>query len=234
MFWDVLISLGLLSAAIAMAWMGVRVSIYPPNSEQEKKRYKIWFLILGSLAAALTIAQGIRNGLSQHDLMETIKNNRPVVNVLPASPTIQVTSPPAPPAPKSDHGPTGPSRIDVKIFPEKPSPTAYPTDKSINPGATVLLTSLGEYRNPVFELKCSVPCTFYPAFSFFQGKHTTSTWTKQLASPSGSPNTIRIRLIMPVKFEPDEQLTLAFRSNDKRGLSITDVRPYLGKDLTQQ
>lgn len=232
MFWDITIAVSILATAVFMAYLGVDVTLHPPDTPKKIRNRKIAFWSLGIIAGALTVLQGVRNGLSQHELIEVIKNNKPIINVLPASPTIQVTSSPALPAPKSEYGPTGPPQIDARTFPQKASSVAYTTDKSVNPGTSVLITSRGEYRTPVFELKCSVPCTFYPAFSQFYGKHVSGTLLEQLRSPS--PQVVRIRMTMPVKLEADEQVTLEFRSNDKQELSITDIHPYLGKDLTPQ
>lgn len=98
MFWDTLIGLGLLGTAAAMAWMGVRVSLYPPNAEAEKKSRKKWFLRLGGIAAVLTIAQGIRNGLTQQDLLDAIARNKPTITVQPTP--VTVNNLPSIPTPK--------------------------------------------------------------------------------------------------------------------------------------
>jgi hypothetical protein len=225
MTWEILISIGLLAAASIMAWMGVRVSLYPLNTEYEKRKLKRWFIALGVIASVLTIAQGIRNGISQRELLDEIAKNKPVINVQPAP--VTVNNLPAPPPPLPGNSKQQP-QISAETFPEKATPGGNPNLGNDKPGVSVLITAHTVYRSPVIEMKCSVPCKFIPVFSFFHGKYMTSTMTEQLASPPNSPDTIRVRLVMPVKFEPDEQLSLEFRSTDNRELAITGVRPYLG------
>jgi hypothetical protein len=103
MFWDIFISIGLLAVACAMAWIGVHVSLYPPNSETEKRHRKILFLVLGAVAIALTVAQGIRNGITQQELIRTISQNKPQVNVTVPAPTV-IQEPPL--APQKATGPS--------------------------------------------------------------------------------------------------------------------------------
>ena len=126
--------------------------------------------------------------------------------------------------------PTKAPQISAETFPERIAPGTTASLGNDKPGMHVLITAHTAYRNPVIEMNCSVPCTFFPALSFFHGKYMTSTMTEQLASPPGAPNTIRIRLVMPVKFEADEQLSLEFRSKDSRELAITGVHPYFDTD----
>ena len=116
-------------------------------------------------------------------------------------------------------------RITAESFPEKPGSSQYDS----TPGASVLVTALTTYRNPVLEMECNVPCTFVAGLSFFQGKHVSGTMLEELPALPDSPNLIRIKMLMPVKLEIDEQLTLQFRSKDNRELAITNVRPHLGK-----
>ncbi len=88
MVWDILIDVALAATTFAMAWVGVHVSLYPVTSEKDKRARKKWFIALGAFAIALTIAQGIRNEITQNDLLGAIRSNKPVVNVQPAPVTV--------------------------------------------------------------------------------------------------------------------------------------------------
>ena len=93
MFWDILIAVGLAADAILMAYLGINVSLHPPNAKNNsvKKAYRLWFLLLGLVAVILTCAQVVRNGIAQHQLIDAIKHNKSNITT-----TVQNGSVPSP------------------------------------------------------------------------------------------------------------------------------------------
>jgi len=77
---DILVSLGLVAVSSRMGYLGVHVTLHPPD-EAAKPKLKRQFIILAFLVCALTVVQGIRIGISQNELITTIKNNPPKVEV---------------------------------------------------------------------------------------------------------------------------------------------------------
>jgi uncharacterized membrane protein YidH (DUF202 family) len=156
MLGDIAIAVGLLAVAVIMAYLGVRVTLHPPTTPPEKRNYKLAFLILGVFAGVLTVVQGILNWKSQHDLMEAIKNGKPpVVNVLPSTATIQVTTAPPPLVLKA--------AVSLVQSPLPTQAIEYPWQRKINldkPGASAIVTASGELKHPLFIFKCSVPCMY--------------------------------------------------------------------------
>lgn len=63
---DIAISASLAALTMAMAYLGVHVTLHPPNeSPRAQFWYKVGFLICGLFAIALVIAQGVRSRNSQ-------------------------------------------------------------------------------------------------------------------------------------------------------------------------
>lgn len=63
---DIFISAILAVVTIAMAYLGVHVTLHPPNESPRMRRsYKVGFLACGVIAVSLVIIQGIRAGRSQ-------------------------------------------------------------------------------------------------------------------------------------------------------------------------
>jgi hypothetical protein len=217
MVWDIFISLGLLAAASAMAWMGVRVSLYPPRLKAEKNRHMVWFLVLGVIAAVLTIAQGIRNGISQKELLDQIAKNKPTITVQPAP--VTVNNLPAAPALTPTHSNEQP-QITFTQQPLKPGPAGYPAGQSDKPGVLAIVTMTNTFVNPAFQAKCSVPCSFLSAMAI-----DSSTGAEPLPQPS--EDIIRVRFTIPGRLAAGKQVTLDIRSKDDKPVSLIWVRPYL-------
>jgi hypothetical protein len=201
---DVSIALGLLASASRMAWLGVHVSLYPPKLEVEKRKRKKQFLWLGGIAAALTIAQGVRNGITQQELLRTISQNRPQVNVTVPPSTVIQQSAPSPSTP-AQVGPTW------KWQRSKDDPGIAHTQ----PGLTALISAVAPSSDLTFTVKCSVPCSFDKAQS-------TSIATASLfvPLPSSDPTISRVRVMIPNRLEAGGQLYLRFASNDSTPLAI--------------
>jgi hypothetical protein len=106
---DVVMSLLLAGTGFYVSYLGVRVTLNPIQSDDSKAKrvMQIKFIVCGAVIAILTIAQGIRNGISQHKLGEDLsrmdshvvevgKNPPRVdVHVPPAQVTVQTTADPA-------------------------------------------------------------------------------------------------------------------------------------------
>src|SRR6266404_374403 len=74
---DIILSAALATLTIVMAYLGVHVTLHPPNeSPRARLRYKAGFVICGILAVALVILQGIRTGKGQRDSATQIANLR--------------------------------------------------------------------------------------------------------------------------------------------------------------
>jgi hypothetical protein len=89
---DVLVGVGLVAMSALMAYLGIRVTFYPPLDEIDKRKKKKQFILLGLAAAALTIVQVVRNGFAQKELIEAVKANTPkveITNTLPPATVIQ-------------------------------------------------------------------------------------------------------------------------------------------------
>jgi len=89
---DVLVGIGLVTASVFMAYLGVHVTFYPPLDDKDKRKRKKQFIMLGVVAAALTIVQVVRNGFAQKELIDAVKENTPkvqVTNMVPPSTVIQ-------------------------------------------------------------------------------------------------------------------------------------------------
>jgi len=212
MFWDISIALGLLSASVFMAYLGVHVTLHQPDTTIKIRNRKIAFLSLGILAGALTLFQGIRNGLSQHELMEAIKNNKPVVNVLPASPTIEVTPFATLPTPKS-----GISLVQNSLNPQA---IQYPWQKTVNldkPGVTAILTASGELKHPLFTFICSVPCVFA------QGNGISTAFLAHLVKEKSTNVRLVMQLDVPGKLSDGQQIAMDFRSQSDREVKIESL-----------
>ena len=69
---DFAISGFLVLAAIRMAYLGVYVTLHPPT-ETEKNKIKMKFVFWGIVAVCLTLAQTVRNEVSQSELTNTLK-----------------------------------------------------------------------------------------------------------------------------------------------------------------
>ena len=214
---DILISLGLLAAASAMAWMGMRVTLYPARSMAEKNRYRVWFLSLGGFAAVLTISQGVRNGIFQKELLDQIAKSKPTITVQPAP--VTVNNLPASLSPTSSRLSVHP-QVTFTQQPIKPGSAGYPAGRSDKPGVLAIVTMTNTFFNPAFEAKCSVPCSFLTAMAI-----DSSTGAEPLPQPS--ENVIRVRFTIPGRLEAGKQATLDIRSKDDRPVSLLWVRPYL-------
>lgn len=63
---DICISASLAALTIVMAYLGVHVTLHPPNeSPRARRRYKIGFLLCGVAAVFLVITQGVRANKAQ-------------------------------------------------------------------------------------------------------------------------------------------------------------------------
>jgi hypothetical protein len=63
---DIFVSASLAALTMVMAYLGVHVTLHPPNeSPRAQYLYKLGFFVCGLLAVALVITQGVRAGRSQ-------------------------------------------------------------------------------------------------------------------------------------------------------------------------
>src|SRR5258708_36354063 len=59
---------------ILMAYLGVHVTLHPPSeSDRQRRRYQIGFLVCGTLAVALVIVQSIRTSRTQADFASQLE-----------------------------------------------------------------------------------------------------------------------------------------------------------------
>lgn len=78
---DIFISASLATLTMVMAYLGVHVTLHPPNESPGAQRwYKIGFLACGLLALGLVITQGVRNNRSQKNSTNQIANLRQDIN----------------------------------------------------------------------------------------------------------------------------------------------------------
>jgi hypothetical protein len=74
---DIIISAALAALTIVMAYLGVHVTLHPPNeSQRARSLYKAGFFMCGILAVALVILQGVRTSKGQRDSATQIANLR--------------------------------------------------------------------------------------------------------------------------------------------------------------
>ena len=106
------------------------------------------FVLLGVVAAALVVVQGIRNGSFQKSLYEAINNIRPQVNVNLPAPVVTVVSQQNTPRPKTGTAPpSGPTQAN----PVSPNPT--PTEDTPKPSINqVALHAVNEAADNVQSL----------------------------------------------------------------------------------
>ena len=76
---DILIIFLLGSDTSLAAYLGVRVTFYPAESKEKKKRYELAFISLGLIAIGLLVWQGVRNSLSQEKATTTIYQTKATV-----------------------------------------------------------------------------------------------------------------------------------------------------------
>jgi len=70
---DIIVSTCLAVLTIAMAYLGVHVTLHPPNeSPRARLGYKVGFVLCGILAVLLVIVQGVRAGRSQRQSAKEI------------------------------------------------------------------------------------------------------------------------------------------------------------------
>ncbi len=100
MLWDIAIASALAFIMLGTGYLGIRVTIYPVQSDRSRMQHKITFWGLGVLAVILIAVQTIRNAKTQADLHDRLaqieKNTKtpPTVNVnVPQSPPVQVVIP---------------------------------------------------------------------------------------------------------------------------------------------
>src|SRR6516165_696697 len=74
-FWDILLAVVLAGFTFRLAYLGVYVSIHPPESDQEKKRLKREFWGLAILAVVLIGVQTVRNSITHKENSITQKEN---------------------------------------------------------------------------------------------------------------------------------------------------------------
>jgi hypothetical protein len=93
---DICTAVGMVAVSARMGWLGVQVTFYPPEDEGAKSAKRRQFIRLAILAGALTVTQGIRNGVSQNELMATIHDNPPKVEITNSVPPATVIQQPVP------------------------------------------------------------------------------------------------------------------------------------------
>jgi hypothetical protein len=130
------------------------------------------------------------------------------------------------PLPPIDVTPSTPIAAESK--PDKPPQFnvrmgQFPLDPNIyRPGASVVVTVRGPFRNPAFTADCDVPCTLTDQ-SFLTTYGSTSN-TDQAEPFSLSATTAGITY--NIQMRPGFRIRLVFRSNDDRPLTVSNVRPY--------
>jgi hypothetical protein len=73
---DVGISVVLGLLTLAMAYLGVQMTLHPPEDDAKKTRYKWGFAFLSVANVALIVLQGVRNGQTQSDLQTDVREAR--------------------------------------------------------------------------------------------------------------------------------------------------------------
>lgn len=154
---DVVIGVVLVVATCFMAYLGVHVTLHPigPEDHAARRKRKREFILCGVLIAVVSVAQIVRNGIAQQDLiakLEELKKNPKVEVNLPA-PTIVHDSKPSPTnVPQTNTGvplvaesPTSLRRRTLKLAeeitefvmereaPGKHPPRVYPNSNDPNP-----------------------------------------------------------------------------------------------------
>lgn len=98
MFWDIAIALVAAGLTLRMAWVGVHVSLHPPDTEEgrSRKSIKVEFIVLAVASLALIVVQAYRSSKAYADLMAVVsKNERPTVglSILQLKPIAQLLKP---------------------------------------------------------------------------------------------------------------------------------------------
>lgn len=74
-FWDILLAVVLAGFTFRLAYLGVYVSIHPPESDKQKKRLKREFWGLAILTVVLIGVQTVRNSITHKENSITHKEN---------------------------------------------------------------------------------------------------------------------------------------------------------------
>ena len=74
-FWDILLAVVLAGFTFRLAYLGVYVSIHPPESDKQKKRFKREFWGLAILAVILIGVQTVRNSITHKENSITQKES---------------------------------------------------------------------------------------------------------------------------------------------------------------
>lgn len=74
-FWDILLAVVLAGFTFRLAYLGVYVSIHPPESDKQKKRLKREFWGLAILTVVLIGVQTVRNSITHKENSITQKEN---------------------------------------------------------------------------------------------------------------------------------------------------------------
>jgi hypothetical protein len=74
-FWDILLAVVPAGFTFRLAYLGVYVSIHPPESDKEKKRLKREFWGLAILAVVLIDVQAVRNSITHKENSITQREN---------------------------------------------------------------------------------------------------------------------------------------------------------------
>jgi len=199
-----------------MAWMGVRVSLYPARSKTEKNRHRVWFLVLGVIAAMLTIAQGIRNEISQKELLDQIAKNKPTITVQPAP--VTVNNIPAPPVPSVTSTPKGPAWKWERSQP-------FTTASGSYVAAAALIIANTTLSDLSFKLKCDIPC-IYDAGGSIEFDNYSGVIAHQMPAPD--PTIIWVKVSKPGILEKGKSVLIAVKSqggSQPTILSVNELKP---------